>query len=190
MHCFLQMAKMSCPCPYRMLEFFCFGAHEKKSTSIQDGRSCCSTFHKSKKKHENKHVLEMRSQCSETDTVSDLFWCTNLFPVCAGNESREGAWVKLCTHCAGCGIRGAWAPTHHSCSTPTFRHGARDIKYSSQLQFEQTLANFSAMCCGDKRWASASVFKNHLTPRGLCSARFEMNDGRSLLATERHAGRS
>lgn len=63
-----------------------------------------------------------------------------------GMKAMRGRGWKLCTHSAG---SVTWGPgsSHHSCSTPTCRHRARYIKYARQLQYEQTLANFSAMCC-------------------------------------------
>lgn len=93
------------------------------------------------------------------------------FFFCSGNEkSREGVGEN-CAHSAGCVTRGPDS-SHHSCSTPTYRHRAGNVKGSAQLQCEQTLANFSAMCRCNQR--GSSVFES-ISWFSLCS--IEIPDG-------------
>lgn len=72
-------------------------------------------------------------------SAGQLWGLTEGFFVCVGNEGNE-LWggVSETTH-TFCRLRHSGAPARHSCSTPTFRHAARNIKNSSS---SQTLANF------------------------------------------------
>lgn len=144
------MEKISCACSRRKNSIW---AHELKSLSpIQEGRSCsfilqerlayCGVKKKQKKTPKNlaKRVLK-RKIWKLSGRLSVFF-----LQFVQGMKAMRGRGWKLCTHSAG---SVTWGPgsSHHSCSTPTYRHRARYIKYARQLQYEQTLANFSAMCC-------------------------------------------
>lgn len=111
-----------------------------------------------------KEVQSVLAKCTFKKKIwrlsgSDLFQLTFFFflnSFLREWKAMRGRGWKLCTHSAG---SVTWGPgsSHHSCSTPTYGHRARNINYSSQLQYEQTLANFSAMCHCNQRGSSVST---------------------------------
>ncbi len=92
-----------------------------------------------------------------------------------GNESHAWAWVKTVhTFCRLCHLGPGLVSSqlfHAHIQTQS-----RNIKYSSQLQYKQTLANLSAMCCCDLEEHLHEI-ASEFYPQGLLNVCRNTNNG-------------